>query len=67
VRVDLHFGEDELRLTIADNGRGFVLDEAGLSQLGLRGVRQRAKWINADISIDSKVGEGTMVTLRVPL
>lgn len=54
-------------IEIRDNGQGYSPDEmiAG-SQHGLRGMRERAELIGADIQVISHPGKGTTVHLRLP-
>jgi ligand-binding sensor domain-containing protein/two-component sensor histidine kinase len=55
-----------LILTVADDGRGF--DEHTVAQgNGLQNMRQRAIQVNGSFSLTSRPGEGTTVTLSVPL
>jgi PAS domain S-box-containing protein len=55
-------------LTISDNGRGITADEQlGSHSLGLLGMRERATLIGGKIQITGDEGEGTVVTLRVPI
>ena len=55
---------------IRDNGKGFdvaALKKDGGTHIGLRNVRERIeKMCHGTMTIDSKVGEGTTVTLRLP-
>jgi signal transduction histidine kinase len=56
-----------LRIVIADNGIGF--DPAaprGLGHQGLRNIRTRAISIGATIQVESAVGSGTRIIVRVP-
>ena len=55
-----------LSLSISDDGRGFdPRQAAGEVQLGLRGIRERAELIGANLVVESQSGEGT--TLRLEL
>jgi signal transduction histidine kinase len=58
-----------IRLTIADDGRGFdpesVANE-GPGGMGLEGMRDRAKRLGGDCRIRSRRGEGTLVEVVVP-
>ena len=70
-----------LTLTVTDNGHGFVVEETLRrvrspqtqgdaeirSGLGLRGMRERAGLIKAQLNIESVPDKGTTVTLTVPL
>ena len=50
-----------------DDGVGFdLLGSRSELQVGLKIMRERADQIGATVAIDSAVGQGTTVTLRVP-
>ena len=69
VRVVLSFRPRSVRLVVADNGRGFVVEpglHAYAGRWGLLGMRERASQLRGDLSIKSTPGEGTKVVLRVP-
>lgn len=63
VWVELHIEGDRLTLRIADNGVGGISEDGA----GISGMRERALLVGADLVITSPRGEGTEVTLRVPL
>jgi signal transduction histidine kinase len=67
--VELRYHRDALRLSIRDNGRGFVVDSAVAKQghFGLLGMKERASSIDGSLEIASAPGEGSVVTLNVPL
>ncbi len=60
--IDVDEDVDRIRLAISDDGCGFdsqATPPAG--HLGLVGMRERARWIGAELTIDSVVGAGTTV------
>ncbi|MDX2141359.1 MAG: GAF domain-containing sensor histidine kinase [Chloroflexota bacterium] len=61
--VDLQFDHQRLRLHIADNGCGFDPAAKGAQHLGLRIMAERAQAIGADLSVKTRPGEGTSVTV----
>ncbi len=67
--LTLAFSERELVLTVVDAGRGFDPDRRGAPQegVGLRGMRDRAAGIGAELSVRSQPERGTTVRLVVPL
>ncbi len=67
VLVKLIQKDDFLILTVKDNGRGFDSDNARKFSFGLVGIKERAASCNGNISIKSKRGKGTEVTLQVPI
>jgi PAS domain S-box-containing protein len=67
--VEFHTGR--MRITIADNGKGFNLPEqvgdlAKLGKLGLAGMQERVQLLGGNISITSSPGKGTTITVEVP-
>jgi len=70
--ITLEFGDGKTILTINDNGKGFELpqrvsDLASVGKLGLAGMEERARLIGSTLLLQSKPGEGTTVTVEVPL
>jgi two-component system nitrate/nitrite sensor histidine kinase NarX len=56
------------RFEVSDDGRGFDSSaSAGDSHVGLRIMRERAQRIGAQVSVQSRVGAGTRVSIEVPL
>jgi signal transduction histidine kinase len=56
----------QLLITLADNGVGFNPDTTNISgHFGLRGMRERAEYIRADLQIISEVGVGTIIVIRL--
>ncbi len=65
-RVALYQENGDLVLVVADDGKGFL--ESDLSDsLGLLGMKERAQVCGGNLEIASAPGNGTTVTLRVPL
>lgn len=58
-------------MTVSDNGRGFELpqrlgDLARIGGLGLTGMRERARLLGGTLRVESKPGEGTVITVELP-
>lgn len=69
-RAEVHLREtdDKLEITVDDQGSGFDPGELqGGTGLGLGSAAQRLELFGGDIQINSKPGEGTRITIRVPL
>jgi len=70
VEVEIRYDVRELRLRIRDDGRGIdpkVLKDGGSAgHWGLRGARERAERIGAQLEFWSDTGAGTEVQLSVP-
>ncbi|MGH9581634.1 MAG: sensor histidine kinase, partial [Bryobacteraceae bacterium] len=70
IKVDLVFEPRRVKMTIADDGRGFARD-ANLSgpdgHFGLQGMRERAEQIEAELLVTSAPGEGTHVSVEAAI
>lgn len=69
VRLVLHEQNKSLFLRVQDWGQGFDagISEDDLSHLGLVSMRERAQMLGGSCQIQSKKGEGTVVTVMIPL
>jgi two-component system sensor histidine kinase DegS len=67
VKVMLDMGEDRVRVSVDDNGRGFDPDavQQGAS-LGLKLIRERAEMLGGNFEVDSAIGRGTRIAFAVP-
>ena len=60
--------EDKILLTVSDNGQGFNTDEVKTkNSLGLLGMKERASGFGGHIFIESARGQGTTISLEMPL
>jgi signal transduction histidine kinase len=68
VQLAMFFGVRRLRISIRDDGQGFVPDPAttGSTHFGLLGMRERAREIGATVQVRSTVDRGTTVSIVVP-
>ncbi len=56
------------QINITDNGKGFDLNAINnQTGLGLRNIRQRARIYNGQVQIDTTLGEGTSLTISIPM
>jgi two-component system, NarL family, sensor histidine kinase UhpB len=67
VDIELHADADGAELGIADDGAGFDLERAqGGPGWGLKTMRERAEAVGATLRIESRPGEGTVLSVRLP-
>jgi signal transduction histidine kinase len=59
-------GSQSVSLVIQDNGSGFDVDTVPSDHMGLGIMRERAGSADAALSIQSKPGEGTIISLTWP-
>jgi PAS domain S-box-containing protein len=71
VSVIIERREAELVTIIEDNGRGYdaeaVLNNQPTTHLGLRGMRERVALLSGTLEIESTLGSGTTIFVRIPL
>jgi PAS domain S-box-containing protein len=66
VVLTLQEDADSVVLTLTDDGAGADSLESGPGHLGIATMRARAQADGADLTIDSRLGAGTRVSLRIP-
>jgi len=68
VKVSLEESDQYLILRVHDNGRGISQDQIhSAKSIGLLGMRERARLRGGEIHIRGSAGDGTTVTVRLPL
>ena len=69
VDITMAFLDNEVRVAIQDNGRGF--SQADIAEkrnhFGLIGMRERVWALNGQIDINGQPGQGTRIAIQVPL
>jgi signal transduction histidine kinase len=65
VTLKLNADEDDIRMEIRDDGQGFDVNLPAQG-MGLANMKARAEGVGALLHIDSHVGNGTRLTIRVP-
>lgn len=67
VKVVVDLGEDRIRVSVDDNGKGFDSDSLQQSNsLGLKLIRERTEMLGGSFEVDSAVGKGTRILFAVP-
>lgn len=70
VSVVLHGAETMVTAIIEDDGCGFEVRDDGLLPergLGIQSMRERAALLNGTVEVESSLGKGTSVFVRIPL
>ncbi|HYD83490.1 MAG TPA: ATP-binding protein, partial [Opitutus sp.] len=67
VTISLIRESDALVLTVSDDGSGLARNAAKSRGLGLGVMQHRAKVIGADLTVNSKRGDGVTIHCRLPL
>jgi len=64
VKISVEHIEENVVLTVADNGKGFDIDQKKETP-GLNTMQERTDTINGELVIQSKIGEGTTVRFTI--
>jgi PAS domain S-box-containing protein len=67
VKIKLSKGKTDLRLVIQDDGCGFDVEATQEHSFGLLGIRERAQALGGEVVISSALGQGTSISLKIPL
>ena len=67
VALELALDEERLYLVVGDDGCGFGAEGAAVKGLGIGSMEQRAVALGGELTVSSKPGAGTTVSLRCPL
>jgi signal transduction histidine kinase len=65
--VNISITDNNLHLVIKDHGRGFDVDRARGSGLGLVSIEERVRLCQGTVEITSQLGQGTTLTACIPL
>ena len=67
VKIMLDLGEDRVRVSVDDNGKGFDPESVQQgSSLGLKLIRERAEMLGGNFEVDSTLGTGARILFAVP-
>ena len=68
INIQLIGDENELVLTIEDNGTGFDVQKAMKEEgIGLKNIQLRVDYLKGILNIDSTIGKGTTTIIEIPL
>jgi signal transduction histidine kinase len=67
VELTVRCAEDELRISIADDGTGFDPEEAHNGGFGLAGMRERVELAGGELSVRPGDRAGTTISARLPV
>jgi signal transduction histidine kinase len=68
VWVELALDEQEIALTVQDNGKGFTMEEPNTTKgIGLTGLRERLLLVGGNLLVTTAHGKGTIISARLPI
>jgi signal transduction histidine kinase len=68
IELEIGFGEDEIRLSVKDDGRGFSTEKSPprTDSFGIIGMRERVQQLRGQLLVQSSLGRGTQILATVP-
>ncbi len=68
INVQILMDDNFVKMIVQDNGKGFDIEEAVKKNgLGLKVIRERVEILGGYIDIDSSIGQGSRITVQVPI
>ena len=67
VAVDVAPADGGVRLSVCDDGVGFAAPARSSEGLGIVGMQERVRLVGGRFTLDSRVGEGSRITVWAPL
>jgi two-component system, NarL family, sensor histidine kinase DegS len=67
IMVKLEWLRDEINVVIKDNGKGFDTENVREGAFGIIGMKERIDLLKGSIDINSSIGKGTVILIKVPL
>jgi signal transduction histidine kinase len=66
IKISFDADLETLRIVIVDDGKGFVVKK-GKKGIGTRNITSRVKKVKGTWQLDSMIGEGTKVSVQIPI
>jgi len=67
VKVQLDMGDNDIKVSVDDDGKGFDVDASNeKSGMGLKVIGDRVEMLGGTFDIDSVVGQGTRIVFQIP-
>ncbi|WP_335870568.1 sensor histidine kinase [Bacillus sp. 2205SS5-2] len=67
IKVKIEIRPDKVLAIIKDDGKGFDVNRKKANSFGLMGMNERVELLEGSLTIQSIIGQGTSVTITVPL
>ncbi|WP_075035348.1 sensor histidine kinase [Halobacillus dabanensis] len=67
IKVKVEMKAEATTIIVKDDGKGFDTTKKKEKSFGLVGMRERVDMLDGELHIDSSVGEGTIVTIHLPI
>ena len=65
--INVSLNETQVNIEVRDNGRGMQNNAEAKGGIGLTSIRSKVKLLNGQVNIQSKLDQGTTVTIQIPV
>lgn len=66
ILISLSKSENVLSLELEDDGCGFILDQVNTNGIGLKNIEKRTHLIGGNFLLESSIGVGTQLIIKIP-
>jgi NarL family two-component system sensor histidine kinase LiaS len=66
VQIELRWAEEQVSMTITDDGIGFEVESADGKGIGLRSMRERVEALGGSLQVESSPGQGSRLIAELP-
>lgn len=67
IHVNIRIEKNQVSVSIRDDGVGFNLEKKKENSFGLIGMRERVEMLDGELDINTKIGGGTTIYVKIPL
>jgi len=67
IEIMVNYSEKYFILSISDNGKGFNINNVRLGAKGLGNIRKRTETLEGNFTINSLLGQGTSIEIKIPI
>lgn len=67
IHVNFELTRNAVNIVVKDHGKGFDTSQKKEKSFGLVGMKERVEMLEGELSIDSDIGQGTVIMIQVPL
>ncbi|KGX93941.1 histidine kinase [Pontibacillus halophilus JSM 076056 = DSM 19796] len=67
IQVSMEQKNDFVNIIVKDDGKGFDTSEKKEKSFGIVGMKERIEMLEGEITIESEIGQGTKIGIKVPL
>ncbi|WP_187682930.1 sensor histidine kinase [Amphibacillus jilinensis] len=67
IQVNIYVDKTDVSVSVRDDGVGFDVNQKKDKSFGLIGMRERVEMLDGDLELNSTIGKGTSIYIKIPL